>query len=890
MNRKFVKFIKSPRRFFVDMIKKKLSKGIIPIKYMPWLKTNSNYKYSVVSAVYGVEKYLEQFFLSLENQTLDFKNNIELIMVDDGSLDGSADIIKKWVDKYPNNIKYISKENGGQASARNLGMNHVSHDWVTFIDPDDFVDINYFAEVDKHISKESDLALVSCNFIYYVEDKNQFINTHPLKYRFKKSSSTFTLPNLEKHVQLSVNSAFFKATIIRVNKLKMDIRVNPNFEDAKFVGEYLLSCHGEKVAFIQGAKYYYRKRQDNSSSLDGSWKKKNQYSKKLKVGDLSLLEIAKKKAGNIPDYIQRIVLYDLIWYFRNIVDSNTKLSFLSNEEKSRFLLLVKNIFQYIDKTVIYEFELVSCSSVYKAGWLGFKDAEQLLFDVDILAYDVSKKLIKLRYYLHKEKTINEHFYLNGKVIYPSYEKTRVHSFVGEVFALERVIWLPVSDNSSLSVSIDGIPANYKVLGKKYEGSILVADIQKNFESEIINEKSFLPKIRVLRYLARLSSYLPNYQNAWVFMDRDVQADDSAEHLYRYVRKIDPSINARFVLRKSSHDWIRLEKEGFDLIPFGSIRHMIILFNADHLISSHADNYVINYPPHSWFKGILKYRYTFLQHGVTHNNLAYWLNNKPIELFITATELEYKSIASEDSSYKFTSKEVRLTGFARHDDLLEKSQSHTKNNGKKTLLIMPTWRQNLVGKTEWMSNNRSKNDAFYSSQYAQSWKQFLHSDSLKELVSTHDLNVVFFPHANMAPYLDWFDAPSYIHSVTHHAGKSIQDFFVEASIMLTDYSSVAFEIAYLEKPVMYYQFDSQQVFGGEHLTEKGYFDYHKDGFGPVYETEEDVLLGLEKILDNNCKLKDKYLSRATKTFKFRDGKCCQRIYEAILDLDKPDASM
>ena len=204
--------------------------------------------------------------------------------------------------------------------------------------------------------------------------------------------------------------------------------------------------------------------------------------------------------------------------------------------------------------------------------------------------------------------------------------------------------------------------------------------------------------------------------------------------------------------------------------------------------------------------------------------------------------------------------------------------------------MPTWRENLVGKTAFMSNNRSKNNAFYTSKYALSWKQFLHSSSLKSLVESYNLNVVFFPHANVAPYRDWFDVPPYIKSLTHRSDQSIQDLFVEASLLLTDYSSVAFEVAYLEKPIIYYQFDSEQVFGGEHLTAKGYFDYTADGFGPVCENEDDILLNLENILKNDCKLEDKYLSRIKETFKFKDGKCCERIYNAILDLDKPESNI
>ncbi|EOK1059916.1 glycosyltransferase family A protein, partial [Campylobacter jejuni] len=102
-------------------------------------------KYVIVSAVYNVEKYLDDFFKSIINQRLDFKNNIHLICVDDGSTDNSANIIKKYQKKYPKNIIYLYKENGGQASARNLGLKYLKENdlnipWVTFTDPDDFLD------------------------------------------------------------------------------------------------------------------------------------------------------------------------------------------------------------------------------------------------------------------------------------------------------------------------------------------------------------------------------------------------------------------------------------------------------------------------------------------------------------------------------------------------------------------------------------------------------------------------------------------------------------------------------------------------------------------------------------------------------------------------------
>lgn len=149
LNRKIRKLVKNPKLFFSDMNLKR-SRQINALKPKKILGDN---KFTVVSAVYNVDKYLEQYFDSLVNQRLDFKNNIQLVLVDDGSPDNSAQIIRSWQKKYPNNITYVKKENGGQASARNYGMQFVKTEWVTFIDPDDFVDFDYFLSAENFIKK-----------------------------------------------------------------------------------------------------------------------------------------------------------------------------------------------------------------------------------------------------------------------------------------------------------------------------------------------------------------------------------------------------------------------------------------------------------------------------------------------------------------------------------------------------------------------------------------------------------------------------------------------------------------------------------------------------------------------------------------------------------------
>src|SRR5664279_187772 len=122
--------------------------------------------YSVIVPVYNVEKYLDEFFTSLTVQTIGFRRYIEVVAVDDGSTDRSAKIINRWRRKYPGNIIYISKPNGGLSSARNRGLEAASGDWITFIDPDDLVDKDYFQSVDLAIRKhDSSAAIVSCNYL-----------------------------------------------------------------------------------------------------------------------------------------------------------------------------------------------------------------------------------------------------------------------------------------------------------------------------------------------------------------------------------------------------------------------------------------------------------------------------------------------------------------------------------------------------------------------------------------------------------------------------------------------------------------------------------------------------------------------------------------------------
>ncbi len=839
--KKLRKLRTNPKLFFKDAIEKKvfwLSK--VYKKYLP-KKHKGFAQYTIISAVYNVEKYLDDYFNSIINQRLDFKKNIFMILVDDGSTDNSANIIKKYQKKYPKNIVYLYKENGGQASARNLGLKYMQENnyktpWVTFTDPDDFLDRNYFYEVDKFLSthQDDDICMIGCNIIFYHEKQRIYKDNHPLNFKFKNGIQIKENYNLDNFIQLSAASCFINITFL--DNLIFDEKLKPNFEDAKFINEYLLENINLKSAFLPKVKYFYRKREEGNSTLDNSNKNSDLYLLVSQRGCLKLLQ--KNKFYDI--FIQNVCLYHFIWQIKFLINSPEKLSFMSENEKQRYLELLDQNFSYVDKNTIMNFDLAGCWFFHKVGILNCFKNEKPPFQIAYIeGYDPYQEQILITYYTRDDKDI-ESIRIDNEVIYADYEKIVKYDFLDRVFCYQKRLWVHIPKNAKDKLEI-WINDKQSMVGKYDKYFLDVKNIRKEFQKR-------LPK-----------------SNIWLLMDRDYEADDNAEYLYRYIMQNHPEQEIVFVLRKESSDWERLEKEGFNLVEFGSFEFERIVKKVSKVFSSHIDEYLMKYITP-------KQQFIFLQHGVTKDDISKWLNPKKIDLFITSTQAEYDSIVNDYNHYKFGKKEVWLTGFARHDALLKNNKSDTKQ-----ILIMPTWRKYLVGNVIPNSGSRKKSNNFKQSEYFQKWNSLLNNDSLKKLCELYSYTIVFNPHPNIMPYLKEFNFPSYIKIANQN--ESLQVLFCNSSLMITDYSSVAFEMAYLNKPVIYYQFDKEEFFNF-HTYQKGYFSYEKNGFGPVLEDEENLLKELESLLQNDCESFGVYKDNIDSTFVFKDGKCCERIYKIL----------
>lgn len=820
-------------------------------------------KYSIITPAYNMEKYLDCYFESLVSQSLNFEENIQVIIVDDGSTDRTAEIAKRWEAKYPKNILYLYQKNQKINIARNAGLSHVKHPWVAWIDADDFVHPDYFWHVDTLLQKyeQYKIKLLSCKQIVYYEGKNEFKDNRPFRYCFKHDAELRPCSNLGEYLHFTVNSAFFSMEEIRAQGITF-ARDNGwcAFDDAHFVLRYLKDVTEGCVLFSKNPNYYYRKRGDKTSNLDISWKRKQFFIDVIQDADLDILHQYKQKIGSVPVFVQRSILYDISWKIKGIANNPRSAAILSKDETEYFLNLCDRVFSYIDTATIdnFEYNLSQFGYFHKVGtrYCFKREPIECLF-ASCVKLDVHKQQICIRFY-GSSPSQEAALFADGIALTPEYSKTTRRKFLTRTFIYEFYLWfkLPAAA-SEIRFQIDDRLVPIELDGEKHDS---------------------LSALQILSYFLRhYKNYAPVNAH-WMLVDRDIQADDNAEHLYRYIAAAHPEQKIYFALRKSSHDWSRLEKEGFNLVEFGTARYLRLLRGASKLISSHLDFFIVEYKKDI----MLGKQFVFLQHGITKDDMSGWFNTKHIDLLVTATKEEYDSIAKDESPYLLGPKEVVLSGFPRHDKLLALAQTVAT---QKSILVMPTWRNYLVGETKGKTHERFPVDNFFETEYAQHWLGLLRSDKLRTLAGDYGYNICFFPHFGMQSYFHTLGLPEHIR-IMDHSQSGIQQLFVESAMMITDYSSVAFEMAYLQKAVLYYQFDEADFFSGKHVYTKDYFDYRRDGFGPVVNSVEELFSELEKMLAVQCVAHAPYAERIRNAFTNRDGNNCARVYEAIVKMDQP----
>lgn len=295
--------------------------------------------FTVVIPVYNVEKYLAETLDSVISQTVGFEENIQVILVNDGSTDKSGDICNAYKERYPENISYIEKENGGVSSARNSAIPYIKGKYVNFLDADDCWEKNAFEIVraffDEHYD-ETDVA--GCRKEFFGAKSGY----HYLDYKFE-NTRVIDLRKEFDCIQLDVTGAFIKTQAIGERRFSEKLRYG---EDAQFITSLLLEkC---RLGVCREALHRYRKRTDMSSALQNDVRDKSYYFSSPKFFLQGLLDESIEKYGKAEKFIQFTVMYELGWRIRK---KGIK-QYLTDEQYNEYCRILSGLIRQIDDDVI----------------------------------------------------------------------------------------------------------------------------------------------------------------------------------------------------------------------------------------------------------------------------------------------------------------------------------------------------------------------------------------------------------------------------------------------------------------------------------------------------------------------------------------------------------
>ena len=847
-------------------------------------------RFTIISAVYDVGRYLPEFIASIEAQDFDL-NRVEVVMVDDGSRDDSLAVLESWAARRPELVTVISQPNGGQGAARNAGLEVARGEWVTFPDPDDVVDPNYLSAVDGFLGKNPEAELVALNRLIWVEATGKTTNSHPL-HRFFTYDRLADLDVNETSFHGSAPAAFFRLDTVNEHRIRFDGRIRPNFEDGHFSALYLLHCAKPVVGFLKSAAYHYRKRADQSSSLQGSMMDPRRYTDVFEFGYRAILADALRLRGSVPRWLQHYLAYELLGYL-SAYEGGRSAVIQPGPETEAFHRHVEAALSDLDLAqVLPRLETPVQPHLRYALMHGYDDADWVEEQVYVDKLDLDQRLARVRY-LFTGATPSEAVFNGEQEVGARHAKTRTLSYFGRVLIQERVLWVRYAPD--LRVRVNG---GWAVVAFEREPQTLTRVIPMR-----VRRQTGTPSLQDRRLVAALSpepetalgtkakalaakpKVAARYRDAWVLMDRIHNAGDSAEVLFRRLRSHHGDINAWFVIEEGTADWRRLRKEfGNRVVAHGTVEWRALMTHCVNLLSSHADIPIMQ-PPEILELIEPTWKFTFLQHGVIKDDLSGWLGPKAIDLFVTSTAAEHASIAGDATAYPFTTKEVRLTGLPRFDRLREIGQQYAGDR-RDLLLVAPTWRVWLVEGLDAGSQRRRIGAGVAESDFVRQWVDLISSDEVAELCRAHGLTLGFLPHPNIETVLAGTELPPHV-TVLGYDGADVQEYFARARMLVTDYSSIAFNTAYLGRPVVYFQFDADLVRDkGGHVGRPGYFSYESDGFGPVVGSADAAVLAIGAGLDAGAPLPE-YQHRIDLAFPDREQSCSDRVVEAVRALHRHD---
>ena len=372
------------------------------------------------------------------------------------------------------------------------------------------------------------------------------------------------------------------------------------------------------------------------------------------------------------------------------------------------------------------------------------------------------------------------------------------------------------------------------------------------------------------FICKIIESLPSIRPVWMVCERGDDACDNGLWMFRYLQDNHPEIDSWYVITKDAPNRKNLEKHKKHVVTLPSWKFYWLLIRSRCLLASQCKNY-LQHIQVSEKKKYLILRLADskdtirLQHGIIMNDMTWFVNNKfKTDIFICGAKPEYDFIKEK---LFYPADVLKYTGLARFDGL------HVYNKHSKTILLMPTYRH-------YIHNEQQFKDSLYFKVYS----NLLTNSCLCDILNRNQYNLVFNIHPCFKNYISYFKAltlPDCMY-IADYENNDVQTLLKESAMLITDYSSVAFDMAYMYKPVCYFQFDETEF--REKQFAQGYYNY-REGLGSYTSCIEELLACIEMYINNGMKMIDTHRHRADDFFILHDSNNCQRVFEETIKLLK-----
>lgn len=864
---------------------------------------NNDYIFSVIMAIYNNVDTVGDAIESIVNQTLGM-DKIQLILISDGSTDGTDDICQQYANRFPNNVVFHHKENGGVSSARNMGLDFVSGKYVIFFDGDDSWDKNAFQIISRFFDKHyNDIDLCTCKIEYTGEKAGQ---RHPLDYKFDNGDRIVDLEDDPECICTTIGNSVFKSSCIQEQRFVPGLWLG---EDATFNIETLLEKH--KCGVISSAIFYYHMDITSSTASGGARNRESFYLEIPRDYYLRVIDMSKKKCDRVQDFIQHTILYDIRWRMGAFL----RVEQFTDEQRNFYLNLMHEVLTYIDDRNIrkargyneyrkaylmslkYNKNLIE-SIDEKRGSKGYLYADNVFaFSstcrslINIGCFKIVGDFIRVDGYCRSiifdneyEVSVSDQDGNSYQITYADYPDTSnaYLGMIGEKLCIRRSfsVDIPATEGSviTFSITINGIECRLKPQFASWTGITFSNATYMVIGDWIVTRRKYG---FALHYYSHANHFLVEARKEVELIKtlkpQYISTSMTSYHLQRLSRTVETKRQVAFVSNRKNNaleDNLVMVRDKLSDLPNVSYARMWPHTNTDRLRFAKAiyNSKVIVLDDYSYF---------LRNYGISsgHHVIQLWhacgafkkfgqdgTNLLPAADRLYHCHYDMVSVSSEGirsiyaHAFGIPEEKVKALGVPRTDvffDSLYREEVRSSVYsalpqllGKRVILYAPTFRDKPFPRNHFVPNLDFKRL----------------SNSMPD-----NTILVLRPHPVMTdPIID-----SSYDNILEVRDISTQDLMFVSDLLVTDYSSVIFEYSLLDKPMLFFCYDFDEY------NRDFYLNYKTDLPGKLVKSQEDLFEALNdkstfEGISSLSVLRNKYMGAC-------DGHSTERIANYIRDL-------